>query len=423
MAPPPASGADRRTALVPDSRQRPGDDPIFALLGEANARAAAGENILNATLGALADEDGRLSILPTVVESLRSLDPVEYAAYAPIAGLPDFLEGVRSDLFGDHALRAASVAVATPGGTGACYAAIANFLAPGEKLLTTSYFWEPYAILADHGRRGIATFRSFDGRGRLDVEDLERQLSTLLSSQERALVILNTPCHNPTGYSLDDEEWAGVTDVVLRAARKQPVTLLLDHAYARFADESTADWRTYAEQIAEGAQFLVAWTASKSFTLYGGRVGAAVAVHPDEGERDRLWNALSYSARGTWSNGNRSGQRAVARILSDPALRDRCDAERRALVAGLSQRVERFKQLAADAGLSHPRYEGGFFVCVFADDPRAAAARMRERGVYVVPVQGALRVALCATPLARIPELVDALVDAGCARAGSEHRG
>ena len=402
------------SALIPESLERPGNDPIFALLAEANAREAAGEDILNATLGALAGEDGKLSILPTVTAALRELPPAEFAAYAPIAGLPEFLDGVRTDLFGDHAVRDQAVAVATPGGTGALYASLVNFLGRGESLLTTSYYWEPYRILADHCGRGVQTFRSFDEHGRLDLADFEKQLTAQLAQQERALVLLNTPCHNPTGYSLDDQEWSGVADVIRSAARTKPVTLVLDHAYAKFAGSNTADWRPHIAGIAESAQVLVAWTASKSFTLYGGRVGAAVAIHSDEAQRKRLFNALSYSSRGTWSNGNRAVQRAIGNILADPALRENCETERAVLVQGLTARVERFKQLAAEAGLRHPRYEGGFFVCVFSDDPKVAAAKMREAGVFVVPIQGALRVALCSTPVDSIPRLIKALKDAGC---------
>ncbi len=414
MRSPSTDSAPLPSSLVPESLERPGNDPIFALLAEAVARQQKGEDILNATLGALAGDDGKLSVLPTVTDALRALPPAEFAAYAPIAGLPEFLDGVRTDLFEDHPLREQAIAVATPGGTGALYAALVNFLDRGELLLTTSYYWEPYGILADHSGRGLETFRSFNDQGRLDLEDFERQLNGQLARQDRAMVLLNTPCHNPTGYSLDDEEWSGVADIVVAAARRKPVTLLLDHAYARFAGADTADWRPHTAKIAEAAQVLVAWTASKSFTLYGARVGAAVAIHAEQAERTRLASALSYTARGTWSNGNRAVQRAVANILADDKLRASCEAERGQLVEGLTARVERFKDLAAEAGLRHPRYEGGFFVCVFSDDPKAAAAKMREAGVFVVPIQGALRVALCSTPIDSIPRLIGALSDAGC---------
>jgi aspartate/tyrosine/aromatic aminotransferase len=125
-------------------------------------------------------------------------------------------------------------------------------------------------------------------------------------------------------------------------------------------------------------------------------------------------SALSYSCRGTWSNCNRGGLAAITRLLTDSAARSACDAERRDLIASLRARVAVFNELARPRGLSYPRYDGGFFVTVFDGDALSRAARMQERGVFVVPQvlsngRGALRVALCAVATRDVPRLVDAL--------------
>ena len=75
----------------------------------------------------------------------------------------------------------------------------------------------------------------------------------------------------------------------------------------------------------------------------------------------------------------------------------------------LNERVEVFNDLAGLADLHYPRYEGGFFVSVFTPDADKTADTMREAGVFVVPMPGAVRVALCTTPASTIPRLVDAL--------------
>src|SRR5690606_36947109 len=92
-----------------------------------------------------------------------------------------------------------------------------------------------------------------------------------------------------------------------------------------------------------------------------------------------------------------------------PELSRTVTAEREAFVRLLDERVEAFNAAAGAVGLRYPRYEGGFFVSVFTSDGAGAAAAMRDEGVYVVPLQGAVRVALCATPVAVVPRLVDAL--------------
>src|ERR1700722_7239625 len=119
--------------LIPSHQGRPADDPIFALNTEANARRQKGESIVNATVGALLDDEGKLAILPTAARAVHEVPAVEWATYAPIAGTPDLLRAVVKDLLGgEPELARTAVAVATPGGSGALRHAIANFLEPGQ---------------------------------------------------------------------------------------------------------------------------------------------------------------------------------------------------------------------------------------------------------------------------------------------------
>jgi aromatic-amino-acid transaminase len=395
--------------LIPEAQRRPGDDPIFALNAAAQARAAKGETVINSTLGALMEDDGHLAILPSVTDALAAVAGERAAAYAPIAGDPAFLQAVIRDLFGGTGLEAQAVAVATPGGTGAVHHAIVNFLEPGESLLTTSYYWSPYQIMADHTRRGVETFNMFGAHGRLDTPAFETALFGLLERQERALVILNSPCHNPTGYSLDETEWKEVVRILKAGSERGSVAFLNDYAYAKFGGPGADDWIEHVKDLGADVPLLVAWTVSKSFAQYGARIGALVAVHPDEAERKRIFNALSYSCRGTWSNCNHLGLLAITEMLSNPELKRRSDEEREHLRTMLSERVEVFKEHARRAGLEFPRYEGGFFVAVFTPDPALTSARAQEDGVFVVPIQGAVRVALCSTPAKDVPKLVEAV--------------
>ena len=405
------------TRLIPASSDRPGDDPIFALNAEAANRARSGEDVLNSTIGALMQDDGHMAVMPSVFEAYRRVEPERAAAYAPISGPPAFLSAVTQDLFGEGPLADQAVVAATPGGTGACHHAIVNFLERGQKLLTTDYYWGPYAILAEHTERGLETFEMFAEDGGFNVAALETALDRQLERQGRALIFVNTPCHNPTGFSLDDDDWAQMSALVAKAAARAPVALLLDFAYAKFAAPGSIRWPRYVEQLAGKATLLFAWTASKAFAQYGARVGACVALEPDPEQRARIQNALGYSCRGTWSNCNHLGMLAITELLTDPELRKRSDAEREMLRRLLQERVEVFNELAPQAGLSYPRYEGGFFVAVFTPDARRTAQVMKERGVFVVPLSGAVRVAICATPADKMPRLIEAL-EAGVRAAG-----
>ncbi len=403
------------SAIVPGARDRPGDDPLFALHREATERAAAGESILNATLGTLSGEDGKIAVMPSVLETLSRVDARVAAGYAPVAGIPAFLNATIADVFGDGPLASQAVAVATPGGTGAVYQGVVNFLEPGQKLLTTSYHWGPYKGIATNIGRDAETFSMFRPDRTFDVEGLAAGLDRHVDTQRRALVILNFPCHNPTGYSLTPDEWRRVVEVVRRAGERAPVTVLLDVAYFAFGGRAARTWIDAIPSLLKGATVLVAWTASKSFTQYGARIGSLIALHPNAAERTQIKNALSFTCRSTWSNPNHLGQRVITELLTNPELRRRADAERDELVGVLQKRIEAFNAAAHAAGLRMPRYDSGFFSMVFTKDADRTAAKMRELGVYVLPLKGAVRVALCGTPLAQIPRLVDALASGGVA--------
>ncbi len=398
--------------LISARQSRPDKDVIFSLNAEATRRKQSGESIVNATIGSLMNDDGSLAILKTVTHTLSAVSAEDWAAYAPIAGTPAFIDAVISDVFSTQpALKEAGIAVATPGGTGALRHALMNYLESGQALLTPSFYWGPYLTLCDEHERKLQTFRMFDGDGRLDAVSLDEALTATLSRQDRALIFLNDPCNNPTGYSMTVAEWKSVVDVLLRHADK-PVTLLVDMAYWLYS--ASADPRAFLSELLPllgKVGLLFAWSASKSYTHYGLRVGALISCVADEKEKAATQAALAYSCRGTWSNCVRGGLVGISKMLADAQLKAASDLERQALKQLLMNRVRAFNRTAEPRHLKYPRYEGGFFVTVFHEAAEAQAEKMRTKGVYVVPQKGALRVALCSVAEADIPRLVSALAE------------
>ncbi|MEZ6021803.1 MAG: aminotransferase class I/II-fold pyridoxal phosphate-dependent enzyme, partial [Planctomycetota bacterium] len=349
------------------------------------------------------------------------VEPGKAAAYAPIAGEVQFNRAVVEDVFGPAGLADQALSVATAGGTGAVHHAVVNLLDRGESLLTTDYHWGPYGTIADQAGRGVRTFRMFNAERRFDLEAFERGLEETAAVQERVLLVLNFPCHNPTGYSLDDGEWSEVVRILRGFDKGKPVSLLLDLAYSKYGAPGTDAWVHHVGELAAHMPVLAAWSASKSFAQYGARIGGLAVAYADAEERQRIGNAFAYTCRGTWSNCNHLGMLAITRLLTEPALRAEADRDREALIAMLTERVEIFNREAEAAGLAYPRYEGGFFVTVFTSDPGETARRCQADGVFVVPIRGAVRVALCATPKDKVARLVASLAKGvqGLAGAGA----
>jgi aromatic-amino-acid transaminase len=395
--------------LLPDrNADRPGNDPIFALNAQAQQRKAAGDAVINATVGALLEDDGSLAVLPTVIDTLRSVPAQKAAGYAPIAGDAAFLEAVRKDLLGTSSLGSIAVGAATPGGTGALRHAVSVLTERGQGVVTSSFYWGPYATICDEHERKVITFAMFAPGGGFDAEAFARCLDETAKAQGRLLVFLNDPCHNPTGYSMSTGEWEAVRDALVAASKRVPTTVLADVAYLAFARDTTG-FLKYLEPVAEHGMVLFAWSGSKGFGLYGQRVGALIACTQNESQRSAVQRALTYACRGTWSNCNASAMDAVRRCLTDSELDAKVRAERERLRSLLDSRVQAFNLAAKGTSLSYPRYDGGFFVTVFAKDPKASMEKLTGRGVFVVPGPGSLRVALCSVAERDVGALVKAL--------------
>ncbi len=394
--------------LIPSRRAFPADDPIFALNTEAQGRRAAGESILNATVGALLDDSGQLVVLDAVMDLWRELTALEVAPYAPIAGDPLFLKALVQRHW--PRLDASGAACTTPGGSGALALSLRNFLEPGQRVLTTAPFWGPYATLAAENGMGLAT-APWPGVGEpLDAKAWEAALRALMRDQGRVLLWLNDPCHNPTGRSLSSSDRAVLAGLLREVAALGPITLLLDFAYLDYTREPEAVATALGDYAALGAERRVLVGAclslSKSMTLYGGRCGALAFPWCED---PALQAALTQSCRGTWSNCAKAPQALLLRLEKDGKAQARLAAEHRHWSDVLAARAAALDEALVAEGMTALRWTGGFFVCVPVADPEAACIRMKGDGVFTVPLPEGLRVGLCGMRASDAPRLAQTL--------------
>lgn len=394
--------------LIPTRRDFPEDDPIFALNAEAQARKAAGDTIVNATVGALLDDGGQLVVHETVMDLWRELTEMEVAPYAPIAGDPAFLKALVQRHW--PLLETAGAACATPGGSGALALSLRNFLAPGQALLTTAPYWGPYATLASENGVRLATAPWPAPGEPLDGAAWGAALEGLMAAQGRVLLWLNDPCHNPTGRSLSPADRVVLLGLLREAAARGPVTLVLDFAYLDYTREPeavAAALRDYAGLGAEGRVLVgAALSLSKSLTLYGARGGAL--AFPWCGD-PALQAALTQSCRGTWSNCARAPQALVLRLARDGRAQARLAAEHRHWSEVLAVRAAALDAALAAEGLAALHWQGGFFVTALAEDPEAVCGRLKAGGVFTVPLPEGLRVGLCGMRAEEAPRFARAL--------------
>jgi aromatic-amino-acid transaminase len=226
-------------------------------------------------------------------------------------------------------------------------------------------------------------------------------LVALRAAPAGTVVVLHACCHNPTGYDLTPAQWARVVETVKAGA----LVPFLDMAYQGFGDGIAEDGAVVGLFLAAGLDFFVASSFSKSFSLYGERVGALSVVCADKDEAARVLSQLKIVIRTNYSNPPTFGAQLVATVLTTPALRalweqelagmrQRIRAMREALVArlqaaGVSQDIgyiTRQKGMFSYSGLSAAQMQRlrGEFGIYGLDSGRICVAALNERNLDAV---------------------------------------
>lgn len=400
-------------------RRIPKEDKIFGISSRAKAAIAkyGRDKVINATIGALLDDDGRLMVLSSVSDVFRQLEPIDFAEYAPIAGTQEFREVIKQDAFGSYRPKRFAEAVATPGGTGAIRNTISNYSLRGDAILTADWFWAPYNTIASEIGRSIETFELFDNDMCFNIVDFESKLRSLLAKQDRAVIILNTPAHNPTGYALTDEDWKRVAKVLSELPRDKKITLLADVAYLDFAgdEEGYRSFLHIVDDMPENVLVVIAHSLSKAYTLYGMRCGAMICLAKTEEIAAEFKNVCEFSSRASWSNCTKAPQVIISKIYADSQLKARVDSEREALRNMLIRRGKAFESAAQQAGLTILPFDAGFFASIPCSDPEAVSAELEKEQIFLVPLAKGLRVSIASISEERckmLPERIKRAVEA-----------
>ncbi len=382
-----------------NGRTIPHEDKIFGISNRAKAMIAekGADKVINATIGSLLDDNGDLVVLSSVDEVFKHLSPKDYADYAPIGGIAPFKEAVQKAAFGVHQPKGFTEAVATPGGTGSLRNVISNYSDGGDKVLTSDWHWAPYNTIAGEIGRSIDTFEFFTPERTFNTESFRAKVNELLGAQESLVIIMNTPAHNPTGYSLTLEDWDDVVAVLTEAAEcGKAIALVVDAAYIDFAGDEE-EYRRFLpklENLPVNVISIVAYSLSKTYTLYGTRCGAMICVAKTQEIADEFKRVCEYSSRGSWSNSAKVAQVILSRIYGDPGLLERVNEERAHYRDMLIARGRAFEEAAHEAGLETVPFDAGFFISIPCEEPDAISAELEKQGLFIVPLAKGLRVSV-----------------------------
>ncbi len=294
-------------------------DPILGLNEAFNADPRTHK--VNLGVGVYFNEEGRIPLLRAVAAAEQArIEAHAPRGYLPIEGIAAYDQAVQKLLFGsDSELLAAGRVVTTQsvGGTGALKTG-ADFLKrllPNAVVAISDPSWENHRALFEAAGFPVQNYSYYDAANH--GVNRAGMLADLKNLPARSIVVLHACCHNPTGVDLSLDDWQAVLDVV----REREHVPFLDIAYQGFGDgieQDAAAVRLFADS---GLNFLVSSSFSKSFSLYGERVGALSIVTNSKEEAGRVLSQAKRVIRTNYSNPPTHGATVVASVLNSAELR------------------------------------------------------------------------------------------------------
>ena len=308
-------------------------DPILGLTEGFNADQNPSK--VNLGVGVYYSDDGKIPLLDAVKAAERArLEAMPPRGYQPIEGPAAYNQAVQKLLFGAESQLLAEGRVITAqclGGTGALKvgADYLKRLLPTAKVYISDPSWENHRALFESAGFAVESYPYYDATTRgVNFNAMKACLGTLPAG---SIVVLHACCHNPTGADLSAAQW----QEVVAAVRERNLVAFIDMAYQGFADGIPQDAHALDLFAASGLQFFVSSSFSKSFSLYGERVGALSIVTAGKEESGRVMSQLKRVIRTNYSNPPTHGGAVVAAVLSSPELRAMWEKE----LAGMRDRI------------------------------------------------------------------------------------
>jgi aromatic-amino-acid transaminase len=382
-------------------------DPILGL-NEAFA-ADSRQNKVNLGVGVYCDDAGRIPVLAAVKEAeVMRARAAPARGYLPIDGIVAYNQAVQTLLLGHGSALVADgrvVTVQALGGTGALKvgADLLHRFLPESQAWISDPSWENHRALFESAGFIVNTYPYYDADSH--GLDFEAMLAAVDALPPKAVLVLHACCHNPTGVDLTTAQWTKVVD----ACKRRDLVPFLDIAYQGFGEGIEPDAVAVRLFAASGIDFLVSSSFSKSFSLYGERVGALTVVAQSRDEAARVLSQLKRVVRTNYSNPPTHGGSVVATVLNTPELRVLWEQELgsmrdriRSMRTGL---VDRLAQRGVARDFAFVKRQRGMFS--YSGLSSAQVDRLREEfGIYAV---GTGRICLAALNNRNIDYVADAI--------------
>jgi aromatic-amino-acid transaminase len=365
---------------------------------------------INLSVGVYYDDNGKVPLLDCVkrAEAVIASAATPHT-YLPIDGLAAYDKAVQELVFGADSkviLDKRVVTAQAVGGTGALKLG-ADFLkrfAPNNtQVWISDPSWENHRALFESAGFAVNNYPYFDAK--THGVNFDGMLASFKAMPTGSIVVLHACCHNPTGADLTSEQWSTIIDVVA----SRGLIPFLDMAYQGFGDGIDADGQVVRRFAEAGVPLFVSNSFSKSFSLYGERVGALSIVAADSPEAARVLSQLKRVIRTNYSNPPTHGGKIVATILSNPELRTLWENELAAMRVRIRANrellVDLLKEKAPKHDFSFVKQQRGMFS--YSGLTKDQVTKLREKNAIYAIDTG--RICVAALNAGNINDVVEAI--------------
>lgn len=353
--------------------------------------------VVDATIGSLYDEEGNLVAFKSVYDNFNHLDNQTKAAYAQsFAGNQDYLESVNQWIIqkADYQLPYASVA--SIGGSGAISMSFSVMLESGQGIVAPNIAWGSYSLMAEQFNLKYTTYNLLKD-DHFDMESFKSAVNNALIDQDKVLIVINDPCHNPTGLSMGKKVWQEVIAFLNSIDPSKSIVLLNDIAYIDYSYDlkTSRDYLEAINEIDDHILFLVAFSLSKTFTSYGMRTGALFVSHRSAQILNEVMIVLEKSCRSIWSNIPNGSMKNFSSVMAND--QEAYIKEKQGYIDLLAKRSALFIKEAKQCDLEHYHYDEGFFITLKMDNQTRDQLHglLLENHIYTVKVNMGIRIAIC----------------------------
>ena len=359
------------------------------------------DDVINSTVGALFDDDKKFYEYKTVTSVIKKLPVDVHYSYAPTSGGAVFNKQIKHWVFGPYQSIIENGfyhdVVATPGASGALYNSFMNYMDADDKLIMPDIYWTNYLVMLDNIGAKHVTYPMFK-HDAFNVEGFIETCETVILNKPKLVCLFNDPCNNPTGYSITPAEWQQIyTYLNEKQTSGVDVIIIYDLAYLDYEGTSYEASRKAFESlnhITSKLLLIFAFSASKSFSLYGVRGGAQIAISKDQDTIKSFGEVSIFSARATWSCPPSTAIHMVNTLFSDKGLTSKFKKELDYAKEMVKKRADVFLEEAKTCDLKHYPYNGGFFITLPVKDPEKAFEELSEMHLFAIPVPRGIRLAV-----------------------------